>query len=243
MFKAIVTGVGCITGFVSQFVCHNEGREGWLTLIITLHSCDVSYVRKRNTHTLTLVRIHMHTHYRTNHKFTSLTFIRPLNLQGYLWNRIAPVPPSSHPTKRTSHKGLLREKWGETTQASANFVTLWRVNKYKPNFQNIEKLFFWALLFLLAATANGALPNPFPNQYKLLDPLSLSLFFAFYGSLSHIHCNAAQSTLHMVSTKAGCTLVDLGLWAFVAKVCDITNSFHCMDTYTHAPAGKQRWML
>lgn len=79
----------------------------------------------------------------------------------------------------------------------------------------------------------GCYVELFPaNQYKLLEPLSLTLPFSLCLSLSQIHCNAAQSTLHMAFTKAACTLVDLGLGAFVAKVCDLTHSFYYMDTYT-----------
>ena len=47
----------------------------------------------------------------------------------------------------------------------------------------------------------------------------------------------------MAFTKAACTLVDLGLGAFVAEVCDLTHSFYYTDTYTqkhtHPPEGRR----
>lgn len=84
----------------------------------------------------------------------------------------------------------------------------------------------------------------FPNQYKLLEPLSLSVTHLLY---------AAQSSLYMALTKAACTLVDLGLGAFVAKVFDLTHSFQRTATNTqtltfsvgckHLEVARMRWNI
>ncbi len=91
-----------------------------------------------------------------------------------------------------------------------------------------------AVVFLLAAvTADGALGGTFLlNQYKLLKPLSLSSLFSMSLSLrSIVMQHRAHHTWPL--QKAACTLVDLGLAAFVAKVCDLTHSFYYTDSYTN----------
>lgn len=70
------------------------------------------------------------------------------------------------------------------------------------------------------------------NSFLLINTSCKSVSFPCSLRLSQIHCDAAQSTPHKALTKAACTLVDLGLGAFVAKVCDLTRSLYSTAAYT-----------